>query len=256
MKLKDIYDKAIGVAQQGFFNAGLNQQEGRNALPVLPINYKEQQEQAQLESAQRDYIAQLKGMERQLDEATAYELGPGLEAFSESQGYVPTSRASTINVEQEPTMVPEMGALPQPPEPTPTPANPTFDEALQYTYDKALREGFHPAGPMSQEAVESDRMNSNFAKTRNNLLGIGSFDSNLNNTWKFEHPFHSIDAYFDLIKNDPRYVEAYENRLDPLRYVQEIKNAGYATDPNYVDTVTNTPEWRMGIEATRSGKLW
>jgi hypothetical protein len=261
MTLQDIYQKAIGVAQQGFFNAGLNQQEGRNHLPVLPLGYKEQQERAQLESAQRDYIAQLKGMERKLDEAIAYELGPKFERETAEQGWqdIDFDKALTVKVPgttPEPTMAPEMGALPQPPAPTPTPANPTFDEVLQYTYDKALREGIHPAGPMSQGAVESDRMNSNFAKTRNNLFGIGSFDSNLGNTWKFEHPFQSVDAYFDLIKNDPRYVKAYENRQDPLRYIQEIKNAGYATDPNYVDTVTNTPEWRMGIEATKSGQLW
>lgn len=156
MTLKDIYDKAIGIAQQGFFNAGLNQQEGRNALPVLPIGYKEQQERARLESAQRDYIAQLKGMERQLDEAIAYELGPGLEAFGESQGYVPTSRANTMTVGEKPVVVPEMGALPQPPAPTPTPAPDQRD--FYYNYDPYLdhfEEGQRPNIPQPNDLMHN-----------------------------------------------------------------------------------------------------
>jgi hypothetical protein len=142
-----------------------------------------------------------------------------------------------------------------PPIPTPTPANPTFQDVLQYTFDQSLRKNFHPAPVMSQAAAESQRMNSNFAKTRNNLMGMGSFDNNLDNTWKFEHPLHSIDAYFNLIENDKRYKEAYENRHNPLRYIEEVKKAGYASDPNYVNMISNTPEWRMGVEATQSGKL-
>jgi hypothetical protein len=150
MTLQDIYQKDIGVAQQGFFNAGLNQQEGRNALPVLPIGYKEQQERARLESAQRDYIAQLKGMERQLDEAIAYELGPKFERETAEQGWqdIDFDKALTVKV---PGTTPEPTSMP-----TPTPAPDQRD--FYYNYDPYLdhfEEGQRPNIPQPNDLMHN-----------------------------------------------------------------------------------------------------
>lgn len=162
-----------------------------------------------------------------------------------------------------------------PPSPTPSPAPKVIDELinqpqvqgtqtqspslledmLNYTYEQAIKRGFHPSAPVSQVAAESGRGTSNFAKTRNNWFGLGAFDNDLNNTWKFKDPRESTDAYFNVMETDPRYATAYEYRHDPLRFLQEIKKAGYASDPNYVNTISNTPEYRRAAESTPSATL-
>jgi len=147
-----------------------------------------------------------------------------------------------------------LGASQQIPSPTPTatptpfPENPTFEDLLNYNEQKAKQEGFHPSPIASQMAAESARGQSRFAKERNNLFGMGSYDNDLDKTFRYDNPFQSIDSYYDLIKNDKRYGNAYEVRDDPYKYIQAIKDAGYATDPNYVPMISNTPEWRRYIQ--------
>lgn len=119
-----------------------------------------------------------------------------------------------------------------------------FRNLIALAETKARARGFHPAPIVSQMAAESERGKSRFARERNNLFGIGSFDNNLDNTWKFKSPEESIDAYLNLIETDKRYAKAYAKRNNPKEYIKAIKAAGYASDPNYVQTITNTPEWR------------
>ena len=45
-------------------------------------------------------------------------------------------------------------------------------------------------------------------------------------------------GYGDFITSNSRYSEALKYPGDPRKYLQEIKNAGYATDSQYVSTVT------------------
>lgn len=93
---------------------------------------------------------------------------------------------------------------------------------------------------VAQGILESAAGTSDFAKYRNNFFGINAVDSNPGNATYFSSPAEGWRGYFDFIKNNPRYAAAgafnYPN--DPYGYIQAIKNAGYATDPNYVAKVS------------------
>jgi len=123
-----------------------------------------------------------------------------------------------------------------------------FQKLIEVAKAKAEAQGFHPAPIVSQMASESKRGKSRFARERNNMFGIGAFDNDLDNTHRYGSPEESIDAYLKLISTDPRYAKAYEQRQDPAKYIQAVKDAGYATDPNYVRTTMNTPEWRSMMQ--------
>ncbi|MBV0934053.1 flagellar assembly peptidoglycan hydrolase FlgJ [Marinobacterium weihaiense] len=43
----------------------------------------------------------------------------------------------------------------------------------------------------------------------------------------------SFDDYVNFLQSNPRYQQALENGADPTRFVRELHNAGYATDPEY-----------------------
>jgi hypothetical protein len=120
----------------------------------------------------------------------------------------------------------------------------TFEDMLEMMAQKSKDRGFHPATPVSQMAAESERGKSNFAKERNNYFGMGAYDSNPDNAFKYDSPEASMDAYLDLIEKDKRYKSAYEKRDIPEEYLQELLKVPYATDPNYFDMITNTPEFR------------
>ncbi len=53
----------------------------------------------------------------------------------------------------------------------------------------------------------------------------------------YKTPEDSFRAYAKLISSNPRYKQAMEHTDDPVRFLQEVKKAGYATDPNYVQSV-------------------
>ena len=50
--------------------------------------------------------------------------------------------------------------------------------------------------------------------------------------------FHeSFQDYVDFIKSNPRYVDALKQAGNGERYLHELQQAGYATDPNYANKV-------------------
>lgn len=54
----------------------------------------------------------------------------------------------------------------------------------------------------------------------------------------------SFDDYVSFLRGNPRYANALRHAGDDARYLQELKSAGYATDPLYVDKiqrVANSP---------------
>ena len=59
------------------------------------------------------------------------------------------------------------------------------------------------------------------------MAGFRSYDS-------FQDSF---DDYVRLVKNNPRYSQALKHAGDPERYLVELQQAGYATDPHYADKV-------------------
>ena len=89
---------------------------------------------------------------------------------------------------------------------------------------------------MAQGILESASGTSHFATERNNFFGIGAVDSNPDNAHYFSSAAEGWRGYFDFIKNNPRYANhgAFNHAGDPIGYIESIKAAGYATDPNYV----------------------
>lgn len=53
----------------------------------------------------------------------------------------------------------------------------------------------------------------------------------------YESYRESFEDYVSFIQNNPRYGEALKHAGEPLKYMQNLQQAGYATDPNYADKV-------------------
>ena len=89
---------------------------------------------------------------------------------------------------------------------------------------------------MAQGILESASGTSRFARERNNFFGIGAVDSNPDNAHHFSSASEGWKGYFDFIKNNPRYAShgAFNHAGDPIGYIEAVKAAGYATDPNYI----------------------
>lgn len=47
----------------------------------------------------------------------------------------------------------------------------------------------------------------------------------------------AVSDYVDFIRTNPRYRQALERAADPEGYLHGLKDAGYATDPQYVDKI-------------------
>jgi len=45
----------------------------------------------------------------------------------------------------------------------------------------------------------------------------------------------SVDGFTEFLISNPRYTTALEHASDPERFLQELQNAGYATDPRYAE---------------------
>lgn len=96
---------------------------------------------------------------------------------------------------------------------------------------------------MAQGIVESASGTSNFAVERNNFFGLGAFDSNPDNAFWYPNPTEGWKGYYEVIA-DPRnpYIShgVFQGTTvtDPYAYLAAIKAAGYATDPNYVSTIS------------------
>jgi flagellum-specific peptidoglycan hydrolase FlgJ len=52
---------------------------------------------------------------------------------------------------------------------------------------------------------------------------------------KFDSYAQAFDARGQLLSQAPRYAKAMEQRDNPDRFVEELQNAGYATDPQYAN---------------------
>jgi len=149
-------------------------------------------------------------------------------------------------------------------QPTPTPQPqvlgatnaPSLDSYFQENVFPTTREaGFPDKVSTGMFAAESRDLNGLGAR-RNNPYNIGAYDSNPDNAFDYESPQAGVQAFVDLLMNDPRYIQAMELKDDPMGMLQAIQNANYAGDPatygeradngynSYSDFVSNTPEWR------------
>lgn len=151
-------------------------------------------------------------------------------------------------VKPSPTVYKETFVQPTPtpsiaqPTPTPTPNLKEWENYKVYIANKAKAEGFNPNVIVSQKAIESARGNSKYAKERNNYGGVGAYDSNPDNAFTYASPEAYLDSYFKLIKT--KYPKAYKVRSNPEEFARELKKGGYASDPEYVWKLLNTPEFR------------
>ena len=96
---------------------------------------------------------------------------------------------------------------------------------------------------MAQSIVESTAGTSYFATMRNNFFGLGAYDSNPDNAYYYDNLSAGWRGYFELIQQNTKTyaskgVFSKETMTDPYKYLEAIKAAGYATDPNYVDKVS------------------
>jgi flagellum-specific peptidoglycan hydrolase FlgJ len=97
---------------------------------------------------------------------------------------------------------------------------------------------------MAQSIVESTAGTSYFATMRNNFFGLGAYDSNPDNAYYYDNLEAGWRGYFELIQQNyktygAKGVFTKEVMTDPYKYLEAIKAAGYATDPNYVAKVSN-----------------
>lgn len=68
---------------------------------------------------------------------------------------------------------------------------------------------------------------------------------------KYSSIEHSFKDYVSLIKDNERYGQALANANDPQRFVHEMHDAGYATDPHYADkilSIYNGDELQQALE--------
>lgn len=108
---------------------------------------------------------------------------------------------------------------------------------------------------MAQGILESASGTSKFARERNNFFGINAVDSDPNKATSYSTPQEGWKGYYEFIKNNSRYAAAgaFNYKNDPYGYIQAIKNAGYATDPNYVPKISGLIK---AIQNRASEKNW
>jgi hypothetical protein len=135
----------------------------------------------------------------------------------------------------------------------------TWNDFVEVAKRVAAQEGFPLAVLLGQAALETGRQVGN--AVGNNFFGIkgqGTAGSNVLGTKEqganglyntqsafaaFKTPEDAIKAYLNTIK--ARVPNLDQLKSDPVKLVQAIKNAGYATDNNYVAKVTGTPEFQQ-----------
>lgn len=91
---------------------------------------------------------------------------------------------------------------------------------------------------IAQGILESGAGTSPFARERNNFFGIGAFDSNPDNAYRYENELEGWRGYYENIRKTATYrnhgVFSGDTITDPYAYARAITEAGYAT-PQYAD---------------------
>jgi len=64
---------------------------------------------------------------------------------------------------------------------------------------------------------------------------------------KYESPEECFTDHANFLIRNPRYSNALEVKSDPIAFVNAIAIAGYATDPNYAQTLTSICNRITGI---------
>ena len=117
-------------------------------------------------------------------------------------------------------------------------ASPAIAQAcLESAYGTSPKASFHNYFGLKFRA--------NRVKCNNGFFEAGGSEQNPNGTYvqlptttawyNFDDMDHGVEGYYQFLQ-DPRY-DRVRLAETPLKYLQEIKNAGYATSINYVQNV-------------------
>lgn len=203
----------------------LADQYGGDYIPNQAMAYSMANDQSRVEAAHQRNLAK----------------GDRPQVLSAKDQYIPTT--------PEPTMKPIFNYYPSSKKPEVLPSSQekqfqgkepiTWDNFIKLAEKEGKKRGYDWQTLVKQKALESAFGTSQFARERNNFGGIGAYDSNPNSAFSFESPVEYFDYYDKMVQK--RFPEAYKVRNNPRRYVEELKKGGYATDPNYVEKVMNTP---------------
>jgi len=123
----------------------------------------------------------------------------------------------------------------------------SFDESVKLI---ALESGIPESVIRGVAAAETNtgegRTPTGYA-SRNNFFNIGAYDSNPDNAFSYPTALDGVRAFAKLLTTDPRYSGVVAAKGNPQKMVEEMKKAGYASNPNYVQLVTGTPEFRNNL---------
>jgi flagellum-specific peptidoglycan hydrolase FlgJ/lysophospholipase L1-like esterase len=133
----------------------------------------------------------------------------------------------------------------------------------QMAFDTGKKYGIPYEAILAQGSIESRNGNSELTKQGNNFFGIKAgdswngpvvtFDTNEQRPdgsvytvtaafRSYPNPQAGFDGYGEFITTNSRYANALNYPGNPVQYITEIKNAGYATDTQYVATLTRVIE--------------
>lgn len=129
--------------------------------------------------------------------------------------------------------------------------NPLWENFQKVAISIGPTYGFPLSVIVGMAANETGYGTSNFARQRNNWFGFMAYDDNPDMAKSYPSPAESIIDYLDLITKNPRYAKAwssYQSTHDPVVLLQGIKDAGYASDPVYVQKVSSNPAFKFYAE--------
>lgn len=111
---------------------------------------------------------------------------------------------------------------------------------------------------MAQGIVESNSGKSQIARDKHNYFGIGAYDSCPYECAKsYANELEGWKGYYENIRKTPTYREhgvfSGNTVTDPMAYLVAIKAAGYATDPNYISTISSII---LGIQEYAEANGW
>ncbi len=111
---------------------------------------------------------------------------------------------------------------------------------------------------MAQGIVESNSGKSQIAQDKHNYFGIGAYDScPYECAKKYANELEGWKGYYENIRKTPTYrnhgVFSGNTITDPMAYLVAIKAAGYATDPNYISTISSII---LGIQEYADANGW
>jgi murein DD-endopeptidase MepM/ murein hydrolase activator NlpD len=92
------------------------------------------------------------------------------------------------------------------------------------------RTGIDPNAMLAIAANETGWGQSQNAQQQNNLFSIQGDGSNGSRWASYKSPQESFNAFVNLISSAPRYAQAWADRADPGKFVDDLRNAGYVAD--------------------------